>query len=362
MTFVTDRGSNFKYGLKSAGFDRRSCLAHLVHNLIEHMLSKGRAHEIIVTAAKVTAIVKNSNINSQLPKSIKSFSKTRWNGTYCMLQSIIVNFDQIFDLLYQRQRQDSKQTCFDLISSLKLEELKAVCAFLKQFTDIIRNIEGESYETLSLFWPVYTNLYTALGEDVLAANDEFLRIVEDMKVGLSYLNTRKCDFKPTMKHKIATVLNPLFKSLKEICEIERNQVYEEIQKIIREQTPIETSQNITETIETSRRTQNLTKIHPFFHSFYKVDENENETCHPTEFDSYIEHRITAHHSNIDDWWNENRSKYPQLFKLYVKISAIPVSSASGERVFSRTGLVVTDRRSVILPENVNNIIMSRNSI
>lgn len=34
ITFVTDRGGNFKYGLTSSGFQRHNCYAHLIHNLV----------------------------------------------------------------------------------------------------------------------------------------------------------------------------------------------------------------------------------------------------------------------------------------------------------------------------------------
>lgn len=362
VTFVTDRGSNFKYGLISAGFDRLNCYGHLIHNLSKSMLNGGKVKEIMRTAAKVAAIVKNSNINSQITKSIKTFSSTRWNGAYTMLESIVQNFDELYSLLFQRQRHNPKQKCFDLISSLDVNEMKAVCKFLKQFKEITNDIEGDSYVTLSLVWPIYSNLKIILDEDPIAEDDAAIfSIVEEMKGnGLRYLNSRNDDFKPTMKHKIATVLNPFFKKLPAISESERAEVYGEIEECIGTRESADANHNMTESVATART--NITNIHPFFRSFYSVDDDNDNTVPPTEFETYLKHRVTTHHNNITDWWNENREQYPKLFRLFAKISSIPASSASSERVFSRAGMVVSDRRSTILPANVNNIIIARNSI
>lgn len=358
VTFVTDRGSNFKYGLISSGFSRHNCYAHLIHNLIKAMLTPTRVKEMIKTAAKITAFVKKTNINSQMRNTIKSFSKTRWNGAQTMLESIVVNFNELYDLLYHRQRRNPKETCFDSINSLNVAEVMAVSKFLKQFTDVINDIEGDSYETLSMVWPIFETLKSVLEEDVIAADHDILNIVEDMKVaGMNYFTTRYDDFKPTMKHKIGTVLNPNFKHIPQTTELERKNTYAKIAEYISE--PIDESRQTLVTVST---VQNLTKINPFFRSFYRVDEADTNTPKPSELDLYLQDRVTMQDINITKWWNEHRKEFPKLFKLFAKISCIPASSASAEGVFSRTGLVVNDRRSLILPKNVNNIILSRNQI
>lgn len=358
ITFVTDRGSNFKYGLLSAGFKRHNCYAHLIHNLVKKMLSKGEAKVMISTAANITAFVKKSNINAQLKKTIKSFSRTRWNGAHAMLESIIDNYDDLVDLLYQRQRKDPKQNYFDKLTTLNIGELKQVCSFLEKFVEITNDIEGESY-TLSMVWPIFKSLSLALEAD---PTDEENEIVQAMKaIGLRYFISRNADYAPTSKHKIATVLDPIFKTLKNVTESERRDVYQLIEEYIRD--PIDSSQTSDVIVETS--TPNLTSIHPFFHAFYNVDDDVSNTPNdrqkPTELQNYLNQRV-APRCKANEWWNENRDRYPKLFRLFAQISSIPASSASSERVFSRTSLVVTSQRSAILPENVNNLIIVGNKL
>lgn len=53
------------------------------------------------------------------------------------------------------------------------------------------------------------------------------------------------------------------------------------------------------------------------------------------------------------WWIENENSLPTLFKIFMAHSFVPASSSVVESEFSYTGLVITDRRNRILPENVN---------
>lgn len=356
VTFVTDRGGNFKYGLISNGFKRLNCYAHLVHNLVKAMFRNDDAKNILKNVAKVVGFVKKSSLNGTLAKPLKTYSATRWNGSYTMLQSFLDNFQQLKDLLYQRQKTNPKQNYFDIIAVMNAEVIQSMCTFLKQFKQLTDQIEGDETETLSLAWPTYEQL-----ESVLLPNtgEENLHIVEEMKsLGLQYLISKDIDFKPTRTHKIATVLNPLFKRLPTIDAFQKNQVYEWIESLIQDETG--ESSELNKSNNKSNGPAESIKLHPFFQSFCMLETEEN-LSQPSEFQLYLNHKITLADLNTTEWWNENKTKYPRLFKLYAKISCIPASSASGERAFSRAGLIVSSRRSRIMPENVNNIMICSNN-
>lgn len=71
--------------------------------------------------------------------------------------------------------------------------------------------------------------------------------------------------------------------------------------------------------------------------------------------------FTAKVNNLKGWWIKRRLIYPNLFKLFVQVSCIPASSASSERDFSLAGNIITEKRSSIQSQNVNDIIVARNS-
>lgn len=106
---------------------------------------------------------------------------------------------------------------------------------------------------------------------------------------------------------------------------------------------------------------------------FHLDTNDDETSHIScisadgylslELQLYIREEVIRIGSSFDisQWWQLNKSKFPILFKIYIKYFYVPASSSVCESEFSYTGLVVTDRRSRILPENVNDLMVARNS-
>ena len=53
------------------------------------------------------------------------------------------------------------------------------------------------------------------------------------------------------------------------------------------------------------------------------------------------------------WHNGDGVRFPLLRRVAQKILCIPASSAPSERVFSHSGYMIHDRRSRLLPSNVN---------
>lgn len=81
----------------------------------------------------------------------------------------------------------------------------------------------------------------------------------------------------------------------------------------------------------------------------------------SELMRYIHQPISCE-VNMKTWWFDNSKTYPSLFKLFMKLSCIPATTASSERAFSASGNIVTDKRSMILPKHVNNLVVLRNKV
>lgn len=95
----------------------------------------------------------------------------------------------------------------------------------------------------------------------------------------------------------------------------------------------------------------------FLDEFISIDDTANMQLE-SEVSKYSKHTILT---KVDPtiWWIENKTTYPRLYKLFKRLSCIPASS---EREFSTAGNIITDKRSLILPNNVNDILVARNSI
>jgi len=56
------------------------------------------------------------------------------------------------------------------------------------------------------------------------------------------------------------------------------------------------------------------------------------------------------------WWKTNGARYPYLAYIAKKYLAIPATLIPAERAFSLAGHVVNQKRSALLPENVNKLV------
>lgn len=278
-----------------------------------------------------------------------------------MLDMIVTNFEDIFQALCERQRRDKHSNCLDYISTLNKDEISAITLFLKPFKDMTDRLEGDKCETLSTVWPTYSKVHVILKEDHYSDDNSILQIIENMKLnGRKYIEKNNNDFEPTMKHKVACVLHPFYKHLPNVSERDRKEVYRHIESLI-EKTP-DDSEDPCPTTSTRMSQLDIEELDPFFHSFYSFDHQNEPDKPPSELENYLKLPVVPCKIETKTWWNNNANNYPELHRLYAKISSIPASTGSGERSFSLAGLVLTSRRSRVLPANVNNLIVASNNL
>lgn len=72
---------------------------------------------------------------------------------------------------------------------------------------------------------------------------------------------------------------------------------------------------------------------------------------------YLEKSTAPIKVDVLQWWADNSQQMPILSKAARLVLSIPASSAAAERNFSTAGGIITDKRSALLPKNVNNILM-----
>ncbi len=62
------------------------------------------------------------------------------------------------------------------------------------------------------------------------------------------------------------------------------------------------------------------------------------------------------------WWKEKHLLYPRLSALAMDYLPIQATSAASERTFSISGLVISDRRCSLLPENASHCVFLKNAL
>lgn len=62
------------------------------------------------------------------------------------------------------------------------------------------------------------------------------------------------------------------------------------------------------------------------------------------------------HSNVVEFWLKHKLVMCTLSEVALKYSIIPATSVPSERIFSKTGQIMSARRNRILPKNLNALI------
>ena len=91
---------------------------------------------------------KHSSLNSRLEKSLKQEVETRWNSKLEMLESIYDQFEEITELLSERDE-------FSKIENIDKNVLETLVNFLKKFQEASEFLEGSKYPTIHMVIPWY---------------------------------------------------------------------------------------------------------------------------------------------------------------------------------------------------------------
>lgn len=222
-------------------------------------------------------------------------------------------------------------------------------------------LEGDTYITLHMVWPIYLKLFGVLAEsdnDKIKEADGIYSSESEMKrLGRDYMEKNRSDFKPTFHHKAMTFLNPTMKKLNLINFSERMELHNDLEAHIK---TYEISDKSTPTSIYSQDNVS-SQSSSFLDCFVSFDEVNAEATPDSEISNYVKHPIISN-VNLSKWWCDHSKTYPKLSRLFLKLSCIPATSASSERGFSTSGHIITDKRSMILPDNVNNLIIARNDL
>jgi hypothetical protein len=176
-----------------------------------------------------------------------------------------------------------------------------------------------------------------------------------------------------IRHYCATLLHPDYRSLKGCTNDERVECH----NYVREQLKlIEKEQN-----NNNNEIQKNKLLKPEHSSILDDFKDDGNTCddecdddydtrsieyslpmnQSDELSRYLSMKIDMkqYHSDVLTFWKFNIDELPYLSKVAKRIHSIPATSAGVERQFSNTGLVLTNRRTSLDPEQLDNVICIR---
>lgn len=75
-----------------------------------------------------------------------------------------------------------------------------------------------------------------------------------------------------------------------------------------------------------------------------------------EVDKYLQEGLIPRHENPLKWWKDNRNVYPCLFEFMKKRLCVLATSVPCERIFSKAGQTISEKRSRLSSKNFEKMI------
>lgn len=353
IVFVTDRGANMVASLR--GFTRLNCSAHVLNSVLSHALSPTvmsevpDAGQLISDAKKLVSYFKHSGLQVKLTKSLKQSVETRWNSTVDMLDSISQQYDEVTTVLLENNQ-------YDKISCINKQILASLVAFLKPFKDATNDLESDNTAlsaALVLPWSVKLREHceVAKADPLLSAIASACAQRLDALLSPSHLVPNGI----AMLYKVATFLTPKLRHLRMINANERQYVMEAVKEM---------SEELGFDVQTDESAEPPPPKKVAFRGFEEWEDvgatgAESESL-DFEIDDYLKVKLIGSESHQSKdillWWKKHCYDFPTLAKLARHVLAIPGPSAPSERAFSICGRILEERRSMLKPSTVNNLL------
>lgn len=81
---------------------------------------------------------------------------------------------------------------------------------------------------------------------------------------------------------------------------------------------------------------------------------------PTELRQYLNRPVSLRNSDPLDEWERMKTLYPHVYKVPMEYMGILATSVPCERLFSKAGLIITQRRNRLTSEHLNQQLFLRN--
>lgn len=338
IIFITDRGSNMKKALKD--FIRLNCFPHFVNNVAKESCKIDIIKNNIAACGDLVRFMKISGHNNQLEKSLKSSSPTRFNSVLATVDSIIENWDQLEIILMQENETER----LDKIDKTVLLQMKSFLQPLKQWSDFT-----ESSHKSSLY-AVWLGIDSLIKHCTVKDGDEHIITLMKTKA-LCYIEKR---FELHSFHRISTFLHPNYKNLRFASESMIQCTVNETKELLQK---YEDSRSIPASCSAQDRRSSGSSVDSVNS---ELSNYLNDFVDEDEVDKYQRLNFMTDMDIVPAiWWHEKRQDFPCLSKLAIAIHGLPASSTPSERCFSVSGAIITDKRSSLDPNAIEDLLILR---
>ena len=342
---VTDNASN----ITKAASDLKTnhpCLAHTLNLAVKDALKETGTQALVAKVKAIVAHFKKSPKQVEKLKAVHAENKTkfiklkqecetRWNSTLDMLESYIKQHTEVTGVLCKGGK--AHLCLIENDETDEIKEIKQTIETLKPLKEATLELSGEKFTTLSKVVPMITALKRSICKQqnplALALQTELSYRFDDF-VNEDYLN-------------LTMVLDPRFKSKSPDAAI-----YMKVKELFpREDTAT--------TIQANPAWEKKVKESSYWQEWDQdmdTDVQDYQSKADQELQYYAKMPNLQRSCDPLIWWQAQSHALPEMTKLARRYLCIPATSVPSERVFSKTGEIISKRRASIKPKNVDMLI------
>lgn len=367
---VTDNAANMTSAIKKHMKLRHlPCFGHTLNLVVQE--SKRNAKEVFEVKDKVKKIVnffhhsvKASDKLSQLQqqhgvrvKKLIQDVETRWNSTYYMLERFAEQSDVVTTALCFLGK---NELC---LSSEDLLLIKKAISVLEYFDEATKELSAEKFTSISKVLPIIRGL-----------QDSLQSIDDDMNVQAVGTFSLCQELRKQMKASFAavegifyigaaTILDPRFKKLPFSDSSNVKAIEERLLNLLRSKYANESTESSASPVQQNDH-ESTVKLgrKSIWNSFdAKAEKTTQEVSRPSteaiiEMRRYFEEPRISRNEDPLTWWKKKSPFFPNLSQMAREMLCTPASSVPSERLFSKAGELISQRRSNLKDKNVNMIL------
>lgn len=371
---ISDNASNIKKAIiYDLAWKHYGCLAHTINLVAQDGLKS--IDNLLNKVKTIESFFKRSNLakekldtyqkqNNKEPKKIIQSVPTRWNSIYYMLVRFLDLKEEIRASLAVLGPEN-----------IEFETISQLIKILAPLESATKTMSGEKYVTLSSVIIISNGLekiYTRLIEQsVEQFSDPIKEVLNDINQNIK-LRFRNQEASNTLL--VSTFLDPRYKNVgfsgEQISEKARNLVTNlltnQIETRKEEEITISTvNQHATNEIsEDDREEFSEFSIWGDFDkqiSKYKPTSGNSRAKAIIEIQRYLEEPYLNRKNDPLKWWKENGHNFPNLKQLVRQKFGTVSTSVPCERLFSKAGELVSQKRSRLSSEKVQKVLFIQNN-
>lgn len=367
---VTDSGANIVAAVaKCMQKKQLPCFAHLLNLVVQDFIKNSDELKEVLDKVKklvsyfhhsVKATDKLAQVQDQhdvTRKKLVMDVETRWNSTYFMLKSVLEQHEVITTTLCLM----SKNTM--CLTQEEIDCMRNAIALLGPFEQVTREMSGEKFTSLSKVIPIIRNLQAYINTKTAGQVEE-----NGMAKEVQRQLYRRFNKVEQMFHMVtATFLDPRFKKMP-FADINNVKAVEErLVQMMRASYSGEENRQAQAVAEEAEEEDDPEEMRPAddFQLWENFDRRV-KTCQKTalapvsgphiEMRRYEEEPLISRKEDPLVWWKNHGALFPKLQNYAKKFLCIPATSVPAERLFSKAGELISQRRSSLGDDTINMIL------